>query len=246
MGVEIRYMPMGPLMYSIGAQNPTDKTWLLVKDADAVMTTLAFFGETMGSSGGDPSSPWAGPDALRVLKSLAWLTESGKFIWPHPELMTMAARKSINTVLYGQSIVNVGGIGEAPLVVESKNRGVRMLESGSHVIKSDWSFEFSSIFMPISSLEKSGRGARRAEAGPVERFSKAWDRVSQSPDDPFAPVFLAVPYNDAILSLGEVRVYFVNGKIVDMLHTTPGAVEATAWNVQRVSAARTAPIKNIK
>lgn len=239
-------MPMGPLMYSIAAQNPRDKTWILVQEADAVMTTLAFFGATMRSSGGDPSSPWAGQDALRVLKSLHQLTETGKFIWPHPELMTMGARKSVNTVLYGQSMVDVSGVGEAPVVVTSKKMGIQMLTAGSHVIKSDWSFEYSNIFMPTTSLGKSGRGARSVERPPIELFREAWDRVVSSPEDPFAPVFLAVPYNDAIISLGEVRVYIVNGKIVDMLHTTPGVIEATAWNVQRVSAARTAPVNNIK
>lgn len=245
-GVEINYMPMGPLMYSIAARNPTDETWLLVLKADAVMTTSAFFGETIRASGGDSTSPWAGLQAARVLKSVSWLTEQGKFIWPHPELMTIGARKSINTVLYGQSMVNAGGIGEGPVIVESKEIGIDMLQRGSHVIKSDWSFEYSSIFMPINSLDKSGRGARKTEKGPVQRFKTAWDEVQKYSDYPFAPCFFAIPYNDAIISLGEVRVYFVNGKIVDMLHTIPGVLDAPEWTVQRVSAARTAPVKNIK
>lgn len=245
-GVDIVYMPLGPFLYSIGARNPKDKTWLLAKEADVIMLGRSFFGTRMRSGGGDATSGWAGQDALRVLKSIQDWTEAGKFIWPHPDTVSFAARKSINTLLYGDPMMNGGGVTEAPIYVQTKESGIEMLRSGSHVIKGDWSDEYTNIYMPTSSLNKSGKGARKAEGDPIQRFSAQWDRVAKHHGDPFFPRLFAIPYNDAIISLGEVRVFFANGRILDMLHTIPGVLDAPQWEVQRVSAIRTAPVKNIK
>lgn len=154
--------------------------------------------------------------------------------------------ESINTLLYGDPMLKAGGVAEPQIYVNTKKSGIEMLKNGSHVIKADWSTEYAGIFMPNSSLNKSGRAARKGEGNPIKRFCGKWDRLTKHPGDPFTPRFFAIPYNDAIISLGEVRVFFSNGRILDMLHTIPGVLEAPRWDVQRVSAVRTAPIENIK
>lgn len=240
-------MPVGPLLYALAGRNATDETWQLVEPADAIILgSGVFFGPSMRSEGGDETSPWAGPNSLRVLKAVQDWTKRGKFVWPHPTTMTFAARKSINTLLYGDPMLKAGGVAEPPIYVNTKKSGIEMLKNGSHVIKADWSTEYAGIFMPNSSLNKSGKAARKAEGSPIKRFCAEWDRLTKHPGDPFTPRFFAIPYNDAIISLGEVRVFFSNGRILDMLHTIPGVLEAPRWEVQRVSAVRTAPIENIK
>lgn len=242
------YLPCGPLLHSIAARNEEDDTWKLADRADVIflLVPLVDFGAAMPLRGGEETFPLAGLDSVRTLKALDDMSKRGKFIWPHPTTVGFTAHKSVNTLLYGESIAAAGGVAEAPLLVHSLRVGNYLLERGSHVIKGDWSAERQSVVMPRSALNKSGRGVRVEEESRILHFAQLWKKAEELRGHPFAPRFFAVPYNDAMISLGEVRVYFANGKIVEMLHTIPDPFEPNCWGVERVSAARTAPIKNIK
>lgn len=200
----------------------------------------------MRAGGGDESFPLAGSDSLRTLKALDDLSKRGKFIWPHPTTLTLAAHKSINTLLYGESIVDAGGVAEGTLLVHTRDIGIDVLERQSHVVKTDWTAEYRGVVMPKSARQKSGRGALEKAREPIRQFKDLWKEGEELRGDPFAPRFFAVPYNDAMISLGEVRVYFANGKIVEMLHTVSYTLDAQRWEANRVSATRTAPLKNIQ
>ncbi len=247
-GVDIRYVPSGPLMHALTARDPTDKLWLQIQDAEVILNLTALVGPPAAGAA-DRASPWAGPHAEETLKSLENLVSGGKFIWPSPSAMVLTTRKFINAFLYGGDILNAGGRAEAPVRVTNIKLGRRLLEQ-SYVIKRDFTAEIQEVFMPDGALlgksASQGFGKRKSD---IPRFEESWRQTVKSikhGGDPFIPMYLAVQYNDALISVGEVRVFFVNGALVDSLHTVPGRVKAQNWEVHRVAYQKTAPLKNIK
>ncbi|KAF9044521.1 hypothetical protein BDZ89DRAFT_1127935 [Hymenopellis radicata] len=229
-GVDIRYVPSGPLMHALTARDPTDKLWLQIQDAEVILNLTALVGPLQQAP-------------------LTNLVSGGKFIWPSPSAMTLTTRKFINAFLYGGDILNAGGRAEAPIRVTDKKLGRRLLEQ-SYVIKRDFTAEIQEVFMPDCALlgksASKGFGKRQSD---ISRFEESWRKTGKSTErggDPFIPMYLAVPYNDALISVGEVRVFFVNGALVDSLHTVPGREKAQNWEVHRVAYQKTAPLKNIK
>lgn len=103
-------------------------------------------------------------------------------------------------------------------LVSSAEEGLELLAKGN-VIKRDCSDETKHVYFPkMEPFVDYIPGTQfEIEDKTKEIFLKAWsDNNSKGKHS-----FIAQKYNSCLLALGEVRVFFVFGKYVDMFHTLP-------------------------
>lgn len=119
-----------------------------------------------------------------------------------------------------QVIEEAGGLAEAVSEVSSSEEGLELLRKG-YVIKRDCSDEIRHVFFPKMEPFVDYGPEAEFEVDDKTRtgFENAW-KENQGKKK-LRHWFIAQRYNSCLKALGEVRVYFVFGKYVDMIHTLP-------------------------
>lgn len=122
--------------------------------------------------------------------------------------------------LLASTITSAGGFVVAPIPITSKEHGIRLLNE-NYVIRSDNSCESRGVFLPAVESEDP-----ELFQSTLDGFTKHWKKTEHARQTGnlyaiHSLSYSAYPYNVALRSLGECRVYFVFGKIVEMKHTIP-------------------------
>lgn len=148
------------------------------------------------------------------------LLRGGIKLWPHPASLVLHSSKTVMEVLLAKTILAAGGIVVNRIVVVSKEDAIWHLKEGM-VIRRNNSCEGKSVFLPA--IDNPDPAVFEET---LRKLDESWDETERvkAQGGLYAKkslVYGAYPYNVALRSLGECRVYFVFGKIVDVKHTVP-------------------------
>lgn len=140
------------------------------------------------------------------------------FIWPHPDANELAYSKS--TLAYRLGTLQYKGhlVMRPTTLVLSCEQGLDLLCS-NHVVKRDKSAGGVDVFFKNKSQTV------------LEDFRAQWE-ATESYDWGYGqkPRFFAEPLNESLLSRGEVRCYFILGKLARMVWTMPIASNYASAN----------------
>lgn len=152
-------------------------------------------------------------------RSMELLTNGTK-LWPHPATLVLHSCKSIMEGLLAETIEAAGGFAVRATPVNSKEQGIQFLQDG-WVIRRDNSCEGRNVYLPAADNPD-----HAVFQGTLRQMKLDWDETEKqrAKGHGYAKcslLYAAYPYNIALRSLGECRIYFVFGKIVEIKHTVP-------------------------
>ncbi|KAJ3832130.1 hypothetical protein F5878DRAFT_647041 [Lentinula raphanica] len=136
------------------------------------------------------------------------------FLWPNHHANNYATQKSkLGLLLAGLEYDGYPVVGQVKLVT-SINDGIDHIING-RVVKREKSASAGDVFVVHPSISKLDVV--------LDRFKNSWTQTEEHNwPGPFnQPKFLTEPYNEALLSRGEVRCYMAAGRVVRMVHTRP-------------------------
>lgn len=146
-------------------------------------------------------------------------------MYPNPNTEALANKKS---VLHDEfaAVINVygGHVGHLN-IVRSLEEALTLFDSGLWVLKAEFSWEGDHVFIPAAGYKgrwnMTDRHTSKARSQLIEAWKKCKLRFASWPAD-YQPTWFAIPVNELLIKCGEVRCWFVWGKLVQCAHVLPG------------------------
>lgn len=110
------------------------------------------------------------------------------------------------------------GFIEVRLIVGDLEKAKQLLRAGTHVLKVDWAYVPTTVFVPPS-IEN----LLATNDSVVHQFEECYRHLEKQYGDAFPVLgtgYIAIPAIRFVNTIGEARVYFSWGKIIDLWYTT--------------------------
>lgn len=164
-------------------------------------------------------------------------------IWPQPQELYKAGSKCYLHYIISMAAVSEGYPHPVSATCEPTVALLEDILSGevSGVLKRDWSNATTHVFTKHSAVD---HRSKRASIKALERAIRAEFETYKAITSYFRrPVWFIQPYLPAMILLGEIRLFIVNGIIINTIITTP--IEANINSVDAEQPISVTPIEMI-